>query len=108
MQLYVLSYDPFGTRISPTQLFTFIRDSRKIAEWHSPFAGTYMLKSVEPVHSLLESFGAIFSGTPYILTPAHASGMTGALDPSIWTWLNNSPNALLGALSAAFPLNPQT
>ncbi|MEQ8312195.1 MAG: hypothetical protein RIA72_16030 [Sphingopyxis sp.] len=89
MNTYLLSYSPFEPKISYSQLATFIKDNRKVTQWYSPFLGTYVLKSVEPLSSLAESFRGAFDGAPFILTQAFPSHMGGAQTDLVWNWINN-------------------
>lgn len=89
MNTYTLSYNPFETKLSATQLLTFIRESRKIFQYYQPFMGTYILKSDEPLLTLVESFRGQFDGAPFILSYTVPSMVGGAQETVIWQWLNS-------------------
>ena len=103
MNSYILSFDPLNDKLTPEQLFHFIKDNRKIFQWHSPFLGTFMLKSPETRDSITEMFRGMFAGSPYIVSTVFPHMQVGgALQPEIWTWFNTStfptaPGGLLGA-----------
>lgn len=106
MNVYILSYDPFATALTSTQLSVFIRDNRKVLEWYPPFAGTYYLKSHESAAGLNDSFSQIFGDTSYTIAPVVPSVMQGALPPSIWLWLSRGVSALGGLLGNAWSVPP--
>jgi hypothetical protein len=87
MNCYLLSYNPFGLKITPTQLLGFIRENRRIFQWYSPFAGTYVLKSSDTTQSLAESFRTQFEGDLFILSTIDMPRVGGALPIEVWTWM---------------------
>ncbi len=88
MFTYSLSFSPFETKISNNQLLAAIKDNRKIYQWYSPFIGTYILKSYEPLTSLAESFRGLFEGAPFILSVIYPAMTGGAQSDEVWNWLN--------------------
>ncbi len=88
MNTYILSYNPFEMKISHGQLAIFIKDSKKIFQYYLPFTGTYVIKSVETLQSLAESFREVFEGAPFIVTMAYPTAMGGAQSELVWTWIN--------------------
>lgn len=88
MNTFILSHNPFEARISPSQLETFIKDNRKIYQWYTPFAGTYILKSEDTLASLAASFRGSFDGAPFLISNVLPSWVGGAQSPTIWTWFN--------------------
>lgn len=88
MNTYTLSYNPLENRFSQAQLATFVKESRKVFQWYSPFMGTYVLKSEEPLTSLTESFRGFFDGAPFLLTACYPTFTGGAQPPNVWEWLN--------------------
>lgn len=99
MQNYILSFDPLNSRVTMQQLAVFIRVSREIHGWHTPFVGTYMLKSNESLFALQQSFNELFETESFIITMADPGRVTGFLPVSIWEWFNSGVNALLNAVT---------
>ncbi len=104
-QFYILSYNPFSDKIQTSQLVTIVRDSRKIIEWHMPFAGTIFLKSNETLSSLVESFSSIFAGSEYVISPAQPHQMNGALNVHVWYWMREQRD-ILAALKSFGEIPP--
>ena len=88
MNCYILSYNPFETKLSPNQLLGWIKESHKVYQWYSPFIGTYVLKSGENIAVLSEFFRTAFDGAPFLLTHANPAFVSGAQTPEVWTWIN--------------------
>lgn len=100
MANYILSFDPTNPSISASQLAVFIRLSREIEGWYSPFLGTYMLKSNENLLALLKSFGEIFGNASFILVAANSAQVTGSLPSSVWAWFSEGNAGTLAALAS--------
>lgn len=88
MNTYILSYNPFEMKVSHGQLAIFIKDSKKIFQFYSPFTGTYVIKSLDSLQSLAASFREVFEGAPFILTLANPAAMGGAQSQLVWNWVN--------------------
>ena len=102
MNSYLLSYNPFGLKVTPSQLLGFIRDNRKIFQWYSPFAGTYILKSADTAYSLSESFRTQFEGDLFIVSAINPPAVGGALPIEVWNWMT------VNGLASAFVGPPTT
>jgi hypothetical protein len=90
MFTYLLSYDPLGKSLNNTQLLAFIRDNRKVAQWYSPYLGTYLLKSGEPLFSLQETLSGIFDEDLFVIAPINAGWIGGRLPLNMWPWINGT------------------
>lgn len=106
MNTFVLSYNPLGLKLSATQLLGFIKESKNIFQWYSPFIGTYIIKSHGTIQTLQEVFSPIFDGDQYIISQVFHSHMNGVLPPTIWEWLQ-AP-AMTGAVNALASLHPKS
>ena len=92
---YVLSYDPAVVSPNPAQLNVFISKHRDIEAWYYPFVGTYVLKSNLALLELISEFGTFFGSSPFFLTWAPNTYLTGNMPPQVWEWVNNLNNPLL-------------
>lgn len=88
MNTYTLSFNPFEIKFSYSQLAIFVKENRKVFQWYSPFVGTYIIKSTEPLTTLTESFRGFFDGAPFLLTYCYPSLTGGAQPSNVWDWLN--------------------
>jgi len=95
MNNFLLTYDPLLPTVRGEQLLQYIKDSRSIAGFHSPYLGTVVLKSDLTVHLLAEQFRGIFIGAPFLLSQIYPV-MTGGSQPhEVWAWLNSVPSPSL-------------
>lgn len=84
---YHLSYDVFGTNIMPAQLQHFLAESRKVASWHQPFAGTVFIKSQEPLQTIQQFCKGILGESLFVLSLVNVPTTTGALSSVVWQWI---------------------
>ena len=92
---YILSYNPHATSPQSQQTHIFISQNRDISTWYLPFPGTYLIKSPQPLSALNGQFLQHFGATPFVLSFAPSSYVTGSLPTSIWQWFNDVPNPFL-------------
>jgi len=76
--------------VSPThgQVTNYLEVNRYVSGFYSPFPGTFLLKSAEPLLSLTDSFRGLFEDQPYTLVEFVPSNVNGTLPSDIWQWLN--------------------
>jgi hypothetical protein len=90
MNTFILSYDPYGSKLSTAQIIGYIEASRDIHQWYPPFAGTVFLKSMDTLPSLSEKFRTQFGGGLCVVTQVSPSMMGGTLPTEVWAWLGAS------------------
>ena len=95
MNVYLLSFNPFATNFSYTQLLSYIKDNRKVYQFYSPYAGTYVLKSKDDTASLQDSFKGFFEGSHFIITKLQVFETGGFLNPEAWNWMAAGQNPFL-------------
>jgi hypothetical protein len=88
MNTFVLSYNPLSVKLSATQLLGWIKESQNIKQWYSPFLGTYVLRSDQPLTTLVQGFTAAFDGDSFLISQISPSFTGGSLPPEIWNWIN--------------------
>ncbi|MBB5730912.1 hypothetical protein [Sphingomonas prati] len=96
--IFLLSFDPLGN-LNPRQLEIFIRNAKGISEWHSPFSGTYFIKSNQDQNELNEYLSAVFASSQYVLSKVEPGASSGLLPESIWLWLNRGVRSVLESLT---------
>lgn len=104
MKDFILSYNPFEPALSATQVATWVKDCRHIAQWYQPFTGTWVLKSEQHLWTLTDSFRGFFPGIPFLLTESGMIG--GSQDTKIWEWINTSKLPVLPAPALVPPPLP--
>ncbi len=87
MNTYILSYDPFGTKLSTSQIVGYVKASRDIYQWYPPFSGTIFIKSTDSLASLSEKFKVQFGSGLCVLSLVTPSLMGGTLPTEVWAWL---------------------
>jgi hypothetical protein len=85
---YILSYNPVAPNPSVNQIHAFIVSNRNVDVWYYAFSGTYVFKSPIALITLAPSFRQFFDGTPFILTYAVPSLISGLLPQTVWDWIN--------------------
>ncbi|MBB3032977.1 hypothetical protein [Alteriqipengyuania lutimaris] len=95
MNVYLLSFNPFATNFSYNQLLSYIKDNRKVYQFYSPYAGTYILKSTDDTASLQDSFKGFFEGSHFIITKLHVFETGGFLNQEAWNWMAAGQNPFL-------------
>jgi hypothetical protein len=98
MNSYILSYDPYSGNINAVQLAQIIKDNRKISQYYTPFAGTYLLKSHLDLLALQESFVALFPPSLFVLTKVNPQDASGWLSQDVWEWWNKKEENFLAFL----------
>ncbi len=98
MNNYILSYDPNGTTVTALQLAQFIKDNRKISQFYTPFAGTYIIKSYLGLIDLQSSFVALFPPALFVLSKVNPAEVSGWLTKEVWDWLNAPHDNILAQL----------
>jgi len=88
MNNFVLSYDPLVATVTPGQLLQYVKDSRSISSWYSPFMGTYLLKSELSAWQLSEQFRGVFAGAAFMVAQVWPGATGGAFSNEVWQWLN--------------------
>lgn len=88
MSNYILSYNPLAAVPSASNLAQYIKDSRIISGWHSPWLGTYLLKSEISLYPLQQSFQGLFDNTTFFIAELQPHCCGGFMNPAIWQWLN--------------------
>lgn len=88
MNIFILSFDPLGTKLSSVQLLGYIQSSRHIHQWYTPFLGTYIIKSDENLLALTEKLRTQFDGSFFLLTLFHPSFIGGSMPAEVWAWIN--------------------
>ncbi|WP_306090064.1 hypothetical protein [Qipengyuania flava] len=95
MNVYLLSFNPFANNFTYTQLLSFIKDNRKVYQFFSPYAGTYILKSVEGIRSMQDSFEGFFEGTHFVIAKLQVFETGGLLVQDAWDWMAAGQNPTL-------------
>jgi hypothetical protein len=95
MNCYILTFDPFASNFSYSQLLAFIRDNRKIFQYYCPYSGSYFLKSPEDLVSLQSSFTAFFETSSFVVSKIEPTQTGGFLPPAVWSWLTAGTNPFI-------------
>jgi hypothetical protein len=88
MHNYVLSLNAFS--VSPTlgQVTNYLTVNRYVSGFYSPFPGTFLFKSTEPLLKLSDSFKGLFEDQLFTLAEFVPSNVNGTLPHDVWQWLN--------------------
>ena len=88
MNQFTLSFHPFDLRISQRQVVAFVKNSRDVLSWYSPFPGTIVFKSHLPFLVVAELFRDFFDGHSYIVSQTFPTATGGAQGQQVWDWIN--------------------
>lgn len=86
---YVLSFDPLMTSPPLSTLQQYIKDSRYIDSWHSPWLGLYLLKSDQAPFDLQENLRGLFNTSMFLLAHVRADVTGGYMSQIVWQWFND-------------------
>lgn len=88
MANFVLTYNPLLTSPSLSSLGQYIKDSRDISSWHSPWLGTYLFKADKSTAFMQEKFRGLFMPASFFIAEVFPHSTGGYLSPEIWQWFN--------------------
>lgn len=95
MNCYLLTFNPFASNFTYSQLLAFIKDNRKIYQFYCPYSGTYFLKSTEDLNSLQGSFMGFFDQSNFVISKIEPSQTGGYMQAAAWSWLSTGVNPFL-------------
>ena len=95
MNVYLLTFNPFAPNFTYNQLLSYIKDNRKVYQFYSPYAGTYVIKSFDTTKSLQDSFEGFFEGSHFIIAKLDVFETGGFLIQEAWNWMAAGQNPTL-------------
>lgn len=85
--LFVFSFNPMDSSIHSNTIDGIVKNNRFVNEYHSPFPGTYFLKTNATLNEIVTSFSEMLGPRWFIVNPMDLSNVDGPLPKGVWTWL---------------------